>query len=88
MHGVTCEKDTTNLWNDANCFIFSAQGKCTQCAYKYVFNNQGLCTLVSPDCKTWDQAGACLSCFDGFVLNIDLCTKLVLSAPIPTLAVP
>lgn len=36
---------------------------------RFFFNSAKICTPVSDLCYTWNEAGACLSCYGGYVLN-------------------
>jgi len=47
-----------------------------KCSVGYFFQNNGLCGVVSSDCKTHDIAtGGCLSCYLGFSLINGECIK-------------
>ena len=52
--------------------------KCLNCSYYWVFNSKGVCTTVSPYCKTYDSLnGACTSCFLGYSLINGACTSVL-----------
>ena len=69
---------------DPNCFA-SENGVCKKCSFRFYFNKDGICTVVHPECKTWDDNnGNCLSCFDGFQLQSTMCQAI----PLPVVALP
>lgn len=39
---------------DPNCFIY-VNGVCQNCSYRFYFNSDRVCTIVHPDCKTWNS---------------------------------
>ncbi len=40
---------------------------CVECAVRYVFNEEGICCLVDPQCRTFNsRVGLCESCYNGF----------------------
>ena len=49
--------------------------KCLQCSSNWVFNNKGACIPVSDQCKTFDLAGRCISCYDGYNLIAGRCEQ-------------
>ena len=60
---------------DPNCYSWDySKNKCTQCAYRYYFNANGVCTPVSDYCREWNPStGACTSCYQGFSLSNGAC---------------
>ena len=49
------------------------QGVCLKCS-KFWYSNNGVCTAVSPYCKTHDNTnGQCLTCYQGYSLNNGAC---------------
>lgn len=67
LQSNSCVKSTATN-NNPLCFKFNGL-TCVQCAVGTYFNSQGICTLVSPLCKTFDTyAGNCLTCFPGYAL--------------------
>jgi hypothetical protein len=67
-----CNVSTTAV-SDPHCAEF-LQGICTKCSLGYVFEADGLCGLVSANCKTFDEVtGKCLSCYLGFALEDGAC---------------
>ena len=60
--------------SDLGCGTWNwAKRECIACSDNFVFNNQGVCTPVSDQCKTFDLSGACVSCYDGYNLNNGAC---------------
>lgn len=55
---------------DKNCAKFSEQDeyRCTKCAFRFFFNENGVCRQISPDCESWGNFGLCTACYPGFVL--------------------
>lgn len=59
---------------DPNCHNYDADGNCTQCAWRYYFDEDGICQKVSDDCKNWDTAnGRCTECYQGYTLEDGKC---------------
>ena len=46
---------------------------CLECSKGWVFNANKVCTPVSDQCKTWDSAGLCTSCFSGYIISDNKC---------------
>ncbi len=61
---------------DPNCARYDQdQSKCLQCSNRYYFNQNGICTAVSPQCQTWSNAtGLCTSCYQGYTLANGVCS--------------
>jgi hypothetical protein len=57
----------------ANCLQYS-NGICSRCFSGYYLNLQQQCLQVNPLCKTYDQTGACLTCYVGYTLTGRECT--------------
>lgn len=56
-----------------NCLKVDNDGKCTECAYRYVLKDCK-CELVSNYCKIWDQiTGKCTDCYGGYTLTDGSC---------------
>lgn len=51
-----------NTWNWAN-------QTCSKCSVNWVFDSNGNCVAVSDQCRTFDAAGNCLSCYRGYDLT-------------------
>jgi len=52
------------------------QGLCLKCSIGFIFQSNGLCGIVSSNCKTHDIiTGNCLSCYLGFLLLNGECMK-------------
>ena len=85
----TKEDAIANDLKDPNCFAY-VNGTCEECAHRFYFNKERICTTVHPDCRSWDKlTGACTSCFDGFYLSGRNClsstgSKISLTTVIPT----
>lgn len=47
---------------------------CLKCSDNWVFNRNGLCIPVSDQCATFDNSGACVSCYKGYNLNNGKCS--------------
>jgi hypothetical protein len=51
---------------DLNCFKYNGS-LCVICSTRFYFNQNGICTAVDPQCKTYDDAtGSCTSCYQGY----------------------
>ena len=46
---------------------------CQQCSNNWVFNANKVCVPVSDQCNTFDNSGACLSCYKGYSLSNGKC---------------
>jgi len=46
---------------------------CLACSKNWVFNSKGACVPVSDNCASYDNSGACTSCFSGYVLGNGKC---------------
>jgi expansin (peptidoglycan-binding protein) len=46
---------------------------CLQCSSNWVFNNNGVCVPVSDQCNTYNNAGACVTCYAGYNLSNGKC---------------
>jgi hypothetical protein len=65
---------TTQTSTDPLCQSYDSTGVCQSCVWRSVFNAQGICTQVNPQCNTFSQtSGACLSCYSGYALNNGNC---------------
>jgi hypothetical protein len=54
---------------DPNCYSFTGS-QCTVCSTRYYFGPGGLCTLVNPNCYTYDNfTGSCTSCYSGYIVS-------------------
>ena len=62
--------------NVENCVTYDASGeKCTKCYSRfYLKNNQ--CIEANVLCKTFDNTGACLTCYTGFTVKNKLCERI------------
>lgn len=68
LSGYICipSNDTTK---DPNCQSF-VNNTCFKCSTGYFFNNNGICTLANPLCKTWNPLnGYCLTCYNGYIIS-------------------
>lgn len=78
LQGGACEQDKSGP-ADPLCAQWSGI-VCQKCATFAYFNN-GVCTQVSPQCRTFDSNnGACQSCYNGYLLQAGQCV-LDTSAP-------
>lgn len=58
---------------DPNCAKYDQEGVCANCSAKY-YMRDGLCTRVSPLCKTYNiGTGVCLTCYPGYYLAGGAC---------------
>ena len=57
---------------DQFCSVFNGT-TCLQCSENYYFSAEGRCLQVDPLCKTHNQQGHCLSCFNGYSLSNGAC---------------
>lgn len=46
---------------------------CLSCSKDWVFNSNKICTPVSDQCASFNQVGACLTCFRGYDLSNGAC---------------
>ena len=46
---------------------------CLECSARWTFNEQRICVPVNDNCATFNEAGACLTCYKGFTLNNGVC---------------
>lgn len=46
---------------------------CLQCSERYVFNSQGLCTPLDPNCRTFNTNNSCLECYKGYKISGTTC---------------
>lgn len=59
--------------SDVGCALWDWNNKkCLQCSDNWVSNN-GVCVPVSDQCKSFDQTGACVSCYVGYNLSNGKC---------------
>jgi hypothetical protein len=54
---------------------------CLACSQGWVFNSNKVCQSVSGQCKTWDNSGACLTCYVGYNLENGACNLAPISGP-------
>ena len=58
--------------SDVGCKVWEG-AVCLECSLRWVFNAQGVCIPVSDICRTWDNNGQCLTCYQGFNLQNGQC---------------
>jgi hypothetical protein len=69
-----CVLAPTQKVSDLGCALWNwSQQQCLQCSNNWVFNSQGVCVPVSDQCKTFNTAGNCVSCYEGYLLNAGKC---------------
>jgi hypothetical protein len=57
----------SDLNTDVSCRTSDDNGRCTQCIFRYVLNQNATCIKVSDLCKTWSETTAqCTSCYGGY----------------------
>ena len=67
---------------DKGCFDWNWDAQiCLGCSKRWYFNKAGVCTPVSDLCKTSDPNGNCLSCYDGYRINVGNCEADVVKKP-------
>ena len=60
--------------SDAGCGNWDWDNQiCLQCSNGWAFNTNKVCTPVNDQCKSWDSAGLCTSCFKGYDLTNGNC---------------
>lgn len=65
-----CELSEVLQPSDPNCAEWADNNICLKCSSRAVFNELGVCTLVSLDCATYDDiTGDCLTCYAGYELR-------------------
>lgn len=64
LNNVIPAGDLCRRWNET---------VCVECAVRSV-NISGVCTAVNPLCKTHDERGNCLTCFNGYLVENNGCT--------------
>jgi len=74
----SCVAQDTKV-TDAGCGTWDwDNNKCLKCGNYWYFNVDGVCSAVSPYCKTYDPAtGACTTCFSGYALSNGVCSLSV-----------
>jgi len=69
-----CQLSAEERPSDLGCATWDWTNKiCLSCSNNWVFNSQNVCVVVSNQCKTFNTAGACVSCYNGYVLNNGRC---------------
>lgn len=51
---IETDLDLVSKIKDPNCFTYVNE-TCAECAFRFYFNKEGICTTVHPDCQTWDN---------------------------------
>jgi hypothetical protein len=76
INGLTCV--VSAIANNTNPYCSKWQGnKCQTCAFGSFFDNNGICVVTDPNCKTTNN-NICTSCYPGYDLtNSNTCTKSV-----------
>ena len=75
MNGV-CEFSTFNNAkpSDLGCATWDWNNQvCLACSKNWVFNSNNVCIPVDDMCASYDQTGACTSCFSGYLLSNGAC---------------
>ena len=72
---VMLESCAPNGTYDPNCRR-TVNGTCQECSFGFYFNQNGICTQISPFCKTNSNNGTCLSCYAGYGLSYGNCVLL------------
>ena len=69
-----CVLAPTTAPSDSGCALWNWNSQtCLKCSNNWVFNNKGVCVVVSDQCKTFDLAGNCQSCYVGYNLSVGKC---------------
>lgn len=69
-----CTLAPTQSISDVGCASWDWDRQlCKQCSNNWVFNTNKVCVPVSDQCNTFDNTGACLSCYKGYNLNNGKC---------------
>ena len=79
----TCTIDNRfNEPTDKGCGLWDWKNKkCLKCSENWVFNNQGICIPVSDQCQTFNLAGDCVTCYDGYNLVNGRCELAPIEGP-------
>ena len=58
-------------------------GLCTECSENYIFNNNGVCCKIDPECMTFNRdVGVCEGCYPGYFVNANgTCSVQPLNGP-------
>ena len=68
VNGSKCQKTDVTLPSNLGCALWE-KGVCTKCSQRYYFDSSKVCQPVSDLCSTWDDSGACTSCYYGYVVS-------------------
>lgn len=83
----TCVSSISNkaVPKDAGCGKWDWDNQaCLACSKNWVFNKNGACIPVSDKCKTSDDNGLCLSCYQGYDLTNGTCFFSKSNNAVPT----
>ena len=73
LEGRDCVEDEGSSLNPF-CAEFDANNTCIRCSSGYYFDNDKVCQLINPLCKTFDfEINSCAECFVGFELKDGNC---------------
>lgn len=74
LNNGVCELAPGVKPSDLGCRLWDwANQVCLSCSTNWVFNQNGVCVPVSDQCRTFDQQGQCLSCYQGYDLAKGAC---------------
>jgi hypothetical protein len=66
-----CVKSAVQQPSDLGCSLWNTQSNiCLKCSERFFFDGKK-CSPVSDQCRTWNAAGACTGCYDGYDLLIN-----------------
>ena len=71
--GVCTVIDLTNS-DDIGCKTW-VNGECAECSNRWVFNDDNICVPVDDLCKTYENNGACSSCYKGYHMEGAACVR-------------
>ena len=66
---------------ESDIYCIKIQGNsCIECSNGYYVGSTGKCEALDPHCKSHDlKSGACLTCYEGFILRSPKCVQLVVA---------
>lgn len=71
------------MGSDPNCRTANSDNTCSQCYHSFYYDSVSArrCVLVNPLCKSWNDWGHCLSCYQGYSLFNNNCIMDVAYQP-------
>ena len=74
LNNGVCELAPGVKPSDLGCRLWDWNNQvCLSCSTNWVFNQNGVCVPVSDQCRTFNQQGQCVSCYQGYDLANGAC---------------